>query len=89
MHHNKLPSQQLNKNIDDITCNCTDHATKWILKNTFKDNYQNFEQNSTKINIDSQKYISEVKSLFEYFYKIKHTSINRKLVSKIFSNFEF
>ena len=56
--------------------------------NTFKnDEPLIFKQRS--IDIDNQKYISEVESLLEYFYKIKHTSINRKLVSKIFSNFNF
>ena len=80
----------MNKRKDDITCNCTDHATKWILTNSFWNyGYLIFKQSSTNISIDNQKHISEVKSLLEYFYKIKHTSINRKLVSKIFSNFEF
>ena len=85
-----MPSQQLNKNKEDITCNCTDHTTKWILKNSFEnDKPLIFKQNSTKISINNQKHISEVESLLEYFYKIKHTYINRKLISKIFSNFEF
>ena len=36
-----------------------------------------------------KKYISEVKSLIDYFYKIKHTYIKRKLVSKIFNHSKF
>ena len=77
----------MNKNKDDVACNCTDHTTKWILTNSFGNYDPIFKQRS--IDIDNQKYISEVESLLEYFYKIKHTSINRKLFSKIFNNLEF
>ena len=80
----------MNNNKYDITCNCTDHTTKWILNNSFEsDETLIFKQNSTNFSIENQKYISEVESLLEYFYKIKNTSINRKLVSTIFSNFNF
>ena len=77
----------MNKNKDGKTCNCTDHTTKWILTNSLGDYDSVF--NERFISIDNQKYISEVESLLEYFYKTKHTYINRKLVSKIFSNFDF
>ena len=87
IHHNNLSNQQLNKNKDDVACNCTDHPTKWILTNSFRNYDPIFKQRS--IDIDNQKYTSEVESLLEYFCGIKHTSINRKLVSKIFSNFSF
>ena len=61
-----------------------------ILKKSFQ-NYKPliFKQNSKNISIDNQKHIFEMKSLFEYFYKINYTSIKRKLVSKIFDNFGF
>ena len=74
----------MNKNKDDVDCNCTDHTTKWILKNSFGNYDPIFKQGF--IDIYNQIYISEVESLLEYFYKIKHTSINRKLVSKILNN---
>ena len=92
-YFNNLPYQQLNKNKDDITCitcNCTDHTTKWILKNSFGI-YEPliFTQNSTNFSIDSQKYLSEMKSLLEYFYKIKHSNSNSNLVSTIISYYQF
>ena len=73
-------------NKDDITCSFRDHTTKWILNNSFE-NYDPILKKSS-IDIDNQKNISEVESLLDYFYKFKHTFINRKLVSKIFSNFK-
>ena len=74
---------------DDLTCNFTNHILEMISDNSFEIDDLYFNQYSTNFSIDSQKYISEVKSLLEYFYKIKYTYINRKLVYKIFNNFEF
>ena len=58
---------------------------KWNFKNYFND-YKLFLQQNF-IEIDDKKYISEVEDLLKYFYKIKHTNSNRKLVYIIFKYF--
>ena len=63
----------MNNNEDDIACSFTDHITEWILVNNPQIFYQNF------IDIDDQKYESEVESLLKYFYKIKNTNNNSNL----------
>ena len=88
IYNNNFHNLQLNNSKDDITCNCTEHTTIWILKNSFL-NYDSISKQSLTNLSDSQKFLSEVKSFFKYFYRIHDTYLNRKLVSKLFSNYKF
>ena len=75
----------MKNNKDNIACNFVDHIHEMISENSFK-NYDLILKQDF-INIDSLKYLSEVKSLLKYFYKFKYANINWKQVSKIFIYF--
>ena len=75
------------KNKNNIAFNFKDHIPEMVFKISSENEYLILHQNF--INIDSQNYLLEVKSLLKYFYYFKHTNSKIKLISTILNYFWF